>query len=77
MAKMPNLLLGADAAVVGPVHDTVPTIEQDVQSSATGKRNLGAQILKQRLYIPPVNVPLDRVAEHFRQYACMFMAHGT
>jgi len=74
---MADIVLFADAAVVGAVQGTVHTVEFDMHACTVAGLDHGAQVMQQRLHFTPVNIAAHRFLEYGLQNALMFLAHGA
>lgn len=74
---MADIVLFADAAVVGTVQGTVHAVEFDMHACTVAGFYHSAQVMQQRLHLAPVNITAHRLLEYGLQDALMFLAHGV
>ena len=73
---MAQVMLSADAAVVGSVQSAVDTVQFNVQACPVARCDHRAQVVQQRLDLAPVNIAADRFLEDGIKNALVLLTHG-
>lgn len=76
LAKVLDVLLGANIAVVGVVQDTFDPVQQHSVACPLDGFYVGAQVVQQGFDLTPVNVAAYRVLEDRVDQGYMFVAHA-
>ena len=74
---MADIVLFADAAMVGAMQGAVDAVEFDMHACTVARFDHSTQVMQQRLHLAPVNIAAHRLLENGLQYALMFLAHGV
>jgi hypothetical protein len=73
---MSYIVFAVHAAVVGAVQSPFNAVQLKAQTRTVPGFDTGTQMLQQRLYIAPVNIPADRILKNGAQDTLVFVAHS-
>ena len=75
-AHVPQALSVQDVAVVRPVEDAFDAVQFHPQTRPGQRHDRGAQVMQQRLDLPPMNIAARRLAEDRSYQLFVLVAHA-